>query len=146
MLPESPERFFRQLLIIHEFIFYRLDRPMLPAKMWLEFLKILKEALKKALDQNEIPKEWLEELWPGNREYYLKQKATYERCRAPLSLTAKAEIQFIFQKLVDTENVASKIAKKSERHHFVKSKLSIICRQAFQKVWEIADILGLENI
>ncbi|MDP1629621.1 MAG: hypothetical protein Q8L57_03310 [bacterium] len=51
---ESPEKFFRQILIVYEFIFYRLDRPFLPPRVWPEFLKILKEALKKSLDQNEI--------------------------------------------------------------------------------------------
>jgi hypothetical protein len=45
---ESPEKFFRQILIVYEFIFYRLDRPFLPPRVWPEFLKILKEALKKS--------------------------------------------------------------------------------------------------
>jgi hypothetical protein len=146
MPAESPERFFRQLLIVQGFIFYRLDRPMLPPKMWPEFLKILKDALKKALDQNEIPKEWLEEMWPGNHEYYLKQKAKYETPRAPLSLTGRAEIQAVFQKLADAENAAGKIAKKSERHDFLKYELSGICRRALRKAWEAACIIGLENL
>ena len=146
MPPESPERFFRQLLIIHEFIFYRLDRPMLPPKMWPEFLKILQGALQKALGQNEIPEEWLEDMWPGNHEYYLKQKAKYGLCRSPLSLTAKSEIQSVFKKLTDIENAAGKIAKKSERYDFMKYELFRICRRAFRKAWETADILGFENI
>jgi hypothetical protein len=146
MPPEAPEIFFRQLLIVHEFIFYRLDRPMLPPRMWPEFLKILKDALKKALDQNEVPKEWLEDLWPGNHEYHLKQKAKYGRCLAPLSVTAISEIQSVFQKLADVENTASQIAKKSERHDFMKYELLGICRRALRKAWETAYIIGLENI
>lgn len=146
MPPESPERFFRQLLIVHEFIFYRLDRPMLPPRMWPEFLKILKDALQKALDQNEIPREWLENIWPGNHEYQLKQKIKYESCRTPLSLTSRAEIQSVLEKLTDIENAAGKIAKKSKRYYFLKYELSGICRRAFRKVWETAYIIGLENI
>ncbi len=146
MPAESPERFFRQLLIIHEFIFYRLDRPMLPPRIWPELLKTLKDALKKALGQNEIPREWLEEIWPGNHEYYLKQKAKYESCRTPFSLTTKTEIQSVFQKLVDAENSAGKIAKKSERRDFIKYELTGMCRNALRKAWETAYLLGLENI
>ena len=146
MPPESTERFFRQLLIIHGFVFYRLDRPMLPPKIWPEFLKILKDALKKALDQNEVPKEWLKDMWPGNHEYYLKQKVKYESCRAPLSLTGSAEIQSAFEKLADMENIAGKIAKKSERCDFMKYELAGICRRAFRKAWKTAYLLGLENI
>lgn len=146
MVPESPEKFFRQLLIVHEFIFYRLDRPMLPPRMWPEFIGILKEALKKSLEQNEIPGEWFEDIWPGNHEYYQKQKAKYERCRAPLSLTAKSEIRSVFQKLAAVENAAGQIAKKSERYDFMKYELFGICRYAFRKTWETACIIGFENI
>ena len=146
MVPESPEKFFRQLLIIYEFIFYRLDRPILPAKAWSEFLKILKETLKKSLDQNEIPEEWLEEIWPGNYGYYQEKRRQYECCRAPLSLTAKSEIQSVFQKLAGIEAAAGQIAKKSEKYDFMKYELSGICRYALRKAWEAAYIIGLENI
>ena len=139
--------FLRQLTIIYHFIHYRLDRPFLEDKYWPDYLEGLKQELVGSLRRGGVPEGWLESLFLlGGADREKIRMQSYDFSRSPFFTAAKDQVAKTLERVNQIKRQAGGIDEQKDRDLFIKSELRKVRNWALQKAWEVAEILGVENL
>ncbi len=139
----------RQLTVFYHYIHYLLDRPFLNDREWPQYREKLADELEQTLEIDRIPDEWTEALFLREKPRSEKERIRFQKYRSslgPLFDPIRAKIREIRVRLDELKSSSRQFSRISERNVPYREGLRKIREWALRKSWEVAGILGFQNI